>query len=46
MNPNLTEYVTDKAINGLFVMIAKEELKIRKDPVARTSELLKKVFGN
>ena len=46
MIPNLTEYVTDKAKNGLFVMIAKEELKIRKDPVARTSELLKKVFGN
>ena len=46
INPNLTEYVTDKAINGLFIMIAKEELKIRKDPVARTSELLKKVFGN
>jgi hypothetical protein len=46
MNPNLTEYVTRKAIDGLFVMIAKEELKIRKDPVARTSELLKKVFGN
>ncbi len=46
MNPNLTEYVTSKAIAGLFVMVAKEELKIRKDPVARTSELLKKVFGN
>jgi hypothetical protein len=46
MNPNLTEYVTDKAINGLFIMIAKEELKIRKDPMARTSELLKRVFGN
>jgi len=46
MNPNLTEYVTGKAIDGLFVMIAKEELKIRKDPVARTTELLKKVFGN
>lgn len=46
MNPNLTEYVTDKAINGLFVMIAKEEIRIRKDPMARTSELLKKVFGN
>jgi hypothetical protein len=46
MNPNLTEYVTERAINGLFVMIAKEELKIRKDPMARTSELLKKVFGN
>jgi hypothetical protein len=46
MNPNLTEYVTQKAIDGLFIMIAKEELKIRKDPVARTSELLKKVFGS
>jgi hypothetical protein len=46
MNPNLTEYVTAKAIDGLFVMIAREELKIRKDPMARTSELLKKVFGN
>lgn len=46
MNPNLTEYVTSKAITGLFVMIAKEEKKIRKDPLARTTELLKKVFGN
>lgn len=46
MNPDLTQYVTTRAIDGLFVMIAKEELKIRKDPMARTSELLKKVFGN
>jgi hypothetical protein len=46
MNPDLAQYVTQKAIDGLFVMIAKEELKIRKDPVARTSELLRKVFGN
>jgi hypothetical protein len=46
MNPDLTGYVTEKAINGLFIMIAKEEVKIRKDPMARTSELLKKVFGN
>jgi hypothetical protein len=46
INPDLTEYVTGRAIDGLFVMIAKEELKIRKDPMARTSELLKKVFGN
>ena len=46
INPNLTQYVTQKAIDGLFIMIAKEELKIRKDPMARTSELLKKVFGN
>jgi hypothetical protein len=46
MNPDLTQYVTSMAIDGLFIMIAKEELKIRKDPMARTSELLKKVFGN
>ena len=46
MNPNLTDYVTRKAIDGLFIMIAKEEIKIRKDPMARTSELLKKVFGS
>jgi len=46
MNPNLPQYVTQKAIDGLFIMITKEELKIRKDPMARTSELLKKVFGN
>jgi len=46
MNPDLTAYATEKAIEGLFVMIAKEELKIRKDPLARTTELLKKVFGN
>jgi hypothetical protein len=45
-NPDLTAYVTDKAIDGLFIMIAKEELKIRQNPVARTSDLLKKVFGN
>lgn len=46
MNPDLSDYVTQKAIDGLFIMIAKEELKIRKDPVARTTELLKRVFGN
>jgi hypothetical protein len=46
LNPDLPQYVTQKAIDGLFIMIAKEELKIRKDPMARTSELLKKVFGN
>jgi hydroxylamine reductase (hybrid-cluster protein) len=46
LNPNLTEYVTGKAIDGLFIMISREELKIRQDPMARTSELLKKVFGN
>jgi hypothetical protein len=45
-NPDLAGYVTDKAIAGLFVMIAKEELKIRQNPVARTTEILRKVFGN
>jgi hypothetical protein len=46
MNPNLDEYATDKAIGGLFIMIAKEEKNIRSNPGARTSELLKKVFGS
>jgi hypothetical protein len=46
VNPDLAGYVTDKAIQGLFVMISKEEKKIRKDPVARTTEILKKVFGS
>ena len=45
-NPDLTAYVTDKAISGLFTMVAREEAKIRKDPAARATELLKKVFGN
>lgn len=46
MNPDLTSYVTQKAIEGLFTMIAKEELAIRKDPTARTSDILRKVFGS
>jgi hypothetical protein len=46
MNPDLAEYVTEKAIDGMFIMIAKEEKKIREDPLARTSDLLRKVFGN
>lgn len=46
MNPDLAQYVTEKAIEGLFVMIAKEEERIRKDPAARTTEILRKVFGN
>lgn len=45
VNPNLDDYATDKAIEGLFVMIAKEEKNIRQDPLARTTELLKRVFG-
>jgi hypothetical protein len=46
INPDLTKYVTQKAIDGLFFMVEIEENKIRKDPVARVSEILKKVFGN
>jgi hypothetical protein len=44
MNPDLEDYVTTKAMDGLFLMIAKEETKIRKDPMARVTDLLKKVF--
>lgn len=46
MNPDLDEYITLKAMQGLFTLIADEELKIRKDPVARVTDLLKKVFGS
>ena len=42
---HLEDYVTDKALDGMFLMIGREEEKIRKDPVARTTGLLKKVFG-
>lgn len=45
VNPDLDDYATDKAIDGLFTMIAKEERNIRENPVARTTELLKRVFG-
>ncbi len=45
INPDLDAYVTEKAIEGLFKLIAGEELKIRKDPAARVTDLLKKVFG-
>lgn len=38
-------YVTQKALDGLFLLVADEERKIRKDPIGRTTSLLKKVFG-
>lgn len=46
VNPDLDDYATDKAIEGLFMMIAKEENNIRQNPVARTTEILKRVFGS
>ncbi|RQO56051.1 DUF4197 domain-containing protein [Paucibacter sp. KBW04] len=42
---NIQQYVTGRALDGLFLMIAEEERKIRKDPVGTGSALLKKVFG-
>ena len=43
--PSLDEYVTGRALDGLFLMIGQEERKIRQDPVATGSAILKKVFG-
>ena len=45
MNPDLADYVADKALFALFDRIGVEEVNIRNNPAARTSELLKKVFG-
>lgn len=45
VNPDLNEYATDLALQGLFIMIAEQEKKIRENPLERTTELLKKVFG-
>jgi hypothetical protein len=42
---DLDHYVTDKALDGLFHMVGEEEAKIRANPVARTTDLLKKVFA-
>lgn len=45
-NPDLTAYVTNRAMIGLFKLLADEELKIRKDPAARVTDILQKVFGS
>lgn len=45
VSTDLPDYVTRKAISGLFYMVAQEEAKIRKDPAARTTDILQKVFG-
>lgn len=46
MNPDLDAYVTDRAVSGLFLMIEQQEKAIRKDPMARVNDILKRVFGN
>lgn len=46
LEADLETYVTDQALNGLFSVIADEEQRIRNNPVARTTELLREVFGS
>lgn len=46
VNPDLESYATQKAIDGLFTLVAQEEANIRENPIARTTELLKRVFGS
>jgi len=46
INPDLDEYITGRALNGLFYLVSQEETKIRKDPEAQVTDLLKKVFGS
>ncbi len=46
LNPDLDAYITELAIKGLFQMVEKEENKIRKDPAARVTDILTKVFGS
>lgn len=43
---NIQQYVTTKALDGLYLMIAEEERKIRKDPAGTGSAILSKVFGS
>jgi len=44
INPDLEDYITNKAIYGLFILMAEQEKKIRTDPLARTTKTLRKVF--
>lgn len=46
VNPDLSAYVTEKSLAGIFLQVGLEEQKIRKDPMARTTDILKKVFSN
>ena len=46
VDPDLEDYATDRAIAGLFVLIAEEEASIRANPAARTTKLLRRVFGS
>lgn len=46
INPDLAGYVTEKSLSGMFYQVTQEEQKIRKDPAARVTDILKKVFGS
>jgi hypothetical protein len=46
LNLDLDQYVTEKALDGLFYMVSEEERKIREDPTARVTKLLRDVFGS
>ena len=46
INTDLKSYITERAITGLFKLVEEEEMKIRKDPIARVTDVLKKVFGS
>ncbi len=45
LNPNLEDYVLEETLNGLFLVLAQEEARIREDPAARVTDLLQRVFG-
>jgi len=45
-NPNLDQYVTERAVSGLFKLIANEEKRIRQNPAARVTDVLRRVFGS
>jgi hypothetical protein len=45
VNPDLTDYVTNEALSGVYTMIAIEEKEIRNNVSSRTTDLLRKVFG-
>jgi hypothetical protein len=46
INTDLSDYTTTQALNGLFTLLADEEMKIRTDPRARVNEILRRVFGS
>jgi hypothetical protein len=45
MNPDLESYVLEETLEGLFYTLAQEEARIREDPAARVTDLLRRVFG-